>query len=196
MRRPHLPLLPIVIVLFGVAPLAHADMYRWVDAKGLVNVSNLPPPDGVRVTSVTKETPQDIQARYDALFQQARQAEMQAMADRIQQLEQQVQAPPPQPVIVAPTVQVVPVPVVMQAPVQYDYSYAAPQPYNGCDPSWAGCSLWNPWYYPTNIVVVNNGPIHRRPAPPRLNPGYPVMRPLQGLPALNPMQAMAPSRRG
>ncbi len=44
MRQRCLPLLSILLVLFGAASLAHADIYRWLDAKGNVNVSNLPPP--------------------------------------------------------------------------------------------------------------------------------------------------------
>src|SRR5262249_34358961 len=101
--------LPAMLVLLCGAGLAHADMYRWVDASGRLNVSNLPPPDGVRVISVTKETPQDVQARYEALAEQARQAELQQMSDRIKQLENQVQVA--QQPIVAPPVQYVPVPV-------------------------------------------------------------------------------------
>jgi hypothetical protein len=31
--------------------LAHAEIYTWVDPSGTVNVSNLAPPEGVRVTT-------------------------------------------------------------------------------------------------------------------------------------------------
>src|SRR6266581_7624250 len=65
---------------------AHADIYTWVDASGSINVSNLAPPDGVRVTSImhasapaatSDETDRDA----------ARQAKTQALEDRVRQLE-------------------------------------------------------------------------------------------------------------
>jgi hypothetical protein len=193
MRLRLLNVLPAMLAFIGAVSLAHADIYRWTDASGRVNVSNLPPPEDVRVTSVTKETPQDVQARYEALHQQARQAEFQAMSERIQQLENQAAQPP----VVVPQVQIVPVPVTIQAPVQYSYPVEVAQPAaGGCDPSWAGCGgFWNPGYYPS-VIVVNNGPFRRRPGPPRFNPGYPVISPIQGFPALRPMQAAGPLRRG
>ena len=52
--------------------LAHADIYTWVDPTGRVNVSNLPPPEGVRVTSVTLEIPQKVAVRTDAARDAAR----------------------------------------------------------------------------------------------------------------------------
>ena len=33
-------------------PLAHADTYKWVDAKGVVNYSNTPPPSAARAQPV------------------------------------------------------------------------------------------------------------------------------------------------
>ena len=136
--------------------LAHADVYTWVDAKGIVNVSNLPPPDGVRVTNVTHEIPQPpVPPRSDAAREAARQAEVQALSDRVRQLENEVElarrpAPPP-PVEYA-------APIVMQwAPVHYQIEMAPPSyASSGCDPSWWGCGAgWGSgYYYPSGVVVV------------------------------------------
>ena len=38
----------LVIGLLLGAPLAHADTYKWVDANGVVNYSNAPPPESAR----------------------------------------------------------------------------------------------------------------------------------------------------
>ena len=40
-----------------MGPGARADIYTWTDAGGRVNISNLAPPEGARVTSVLHETP-------------------------------------------------------------------------------------------------------------------------------------------
>ena len=44
--------------LFGAfaLPLAHADIYTWTDETGRVNLSNLTPPEGVKVTRVVQES--------------------------------------------------------------------------------------------------------------------------------------------
>ena len=41
----------LVIGLLLGAPLAHADTYKWVDANGVVNYSNAPPPEAARGTA-------------------------------------------------------------------------------------------------------------------------------------------------
>src|SRR5256885_15764029 len=38
----------LVIGLLLGAPLAHADTYKWVDANGVVNYSNAPPPESAK----------------------------------------------------------------------------------------------------------------------------------------------------
>ena len=44
--------LPAVLAgMLGVPP-AHADIYMWIDASGVANVSNLAPPENAHVTSV------------------------------------------------------------------------------------------------------------------------------------------------
>src|SRR5437867_12489135 len=88
-------------VLAGTSGLqpAHADIYTWVDASGSINVSNLAPPDGARVTSIlhasTPAAAGDETAR-DA----ARQAKPRALEDRVRQLENEAEpsrreVPPP-----------------------------------------------------------------------------------------------------
>ena len=76
----------IFVATFGLQ-LAHADIYTWVDASGSINVSNLAPPDGVRVVSVVHESAPAIAARAEAAREAARQAEGQALAERVRQLE-------------------------------------------------------------------------------------------------------------
>src|SRR5439155_26380625 len=49
---------PLFLALTLGDQLAYADIYTWVDASGATNVSNLSPPEGVRVTRVTHENPQ------------------------------------------------------------------------------------------------------------------------------------------
>ena len=74
-------LLPGFLAALAAAALAHvparASIYTWIDAKGLVNVSNLPPPDDVRVIRHTPEPPRDP-AR-----EAARQAELQALQGQV-----------------------------------------------------------------------------------------------------------------
>ena len=58
--------LPAILAgTFGLQ-LAHADIYTWVDASGSINVSNVAPPEGVRVTSVMHESAPAIAARAEA----------------------------------------------------------------------------------------------------------------------------------
>jgi len=69
----------------GLDP-AHADLYTWVDASGGVNVSNLAPPEGVRITNVIPASPT---ATHDAR-ETVRDAEVQALTKRVRQLEDEV----------------------------------------------------------------------------------------------------------
>ena len=41
----------LICILVG-APLAHADTYKWVDANGVVNYSNTPPPEAGQAQTV------------------------------------------------------------------------------------------------------------------------------------------------
>ena len=159
----------LVAGVFGV-PVAQAEIYTWVDAKGVTNVSNLPPPDGVKVTKIQPALPPEIAAREDAAREAARKAQADALATRVRDLETQLaySAPPDyRPPAPPPVIQyiVAPQPAPMQLTVEtgspaygggYDY---------GCNPSWAGCALWWPGFYPASVVVVST---------PRLRPAHPI----------------------
>lgn len=160
---------------------AHAEIYTWIDASGVTNVTNLPPPEGAKVTKVQPALPPDIVAREDAARETARKAEAEALAKRVRELEDVLsRSPPPdyRPPAAPPAVQYIvePQPAPMQltvetAPPAYDSSYG----YGGCNPSWAGCALsWWPGLYPASVIVVNT---------PRARP----TRPTHGGPnAMNP----------
>ena len=163
----------------GLQP-ACADIYTWVDASGTVNISNLSPPEGARVTNVTHEAPQKTATRDDAAREAVRQAELQALSDRVRQLENEVEVGR-RPV---PTPQVVYVPVTASAPVQYQAEVTPPAS-GGCDPSWASCwGWWSSGFYPASVIVVRAPNFHRfPPGDPghRFPPGHPGRRfPLQG----------------
>lgn len=167
--------LPAVLACTLGLQLAHADIYTWVDPSGIVNVSNLPPPEGVRVTNVTQETPQKLATRYDAAREAVRQAELQTLSDRVRQLENEVEVAqrpvPPPPVVYVP----VPTP----APVQYQAEMAPPAS-GGCDPSWLGCwAWWGSGFYPASVVVVRT-PNFRRFYPAHAERGFLVQRPVRG----------------
>ncbi len=92
----------LAALLFGAfgSQLAHADIYTWVDSSGTLNVSNIAPPDGTRVTSVIHASAPETAARDAAAHEAARQAEVQALNERMRQLEGEVQiasrqVPPP-----------------------------------------------------------------------------------------------------
>ena len=79
----------MVTVCFALAAAAGpacADIFTWVDKNGVTNVSNEPPPEGVRVTKVVRSAPKDA-AREAA----ARTAEMRALRDRVEDLTKEVE---------------------------------------------------------------------------------------------------------
>jgi uncharacterized protein DUF4124 len=151
-------------------PLACADVYTWTDAKGVLNVSNLAPPDDARVEKVVHDVaravvppPAPVPVPVpDPLAQ----AEVQTLAMRVRQLEYEVdlarrQAPAPFEYASLPP------PPVMQ------YSAEPPlQPYYGCDPSWFGCSGFAFGGYPAGVVVLT-APNVRRHNPFR-KPHHPI----------------------
>jgi hypothetical protein len=146
----------ILAATFGLQ-LAHADIYTWVDASGSTNVSNLAPPDGVRVTNVMHESAPAAAARAEAAREAARQAEVQALAERVRQLEDieltKGQAPPPADYYRA----IPPPPVIQYVVVPPAAPYAAnpaPPANTGCDPGWFDCGLWGiPGFYPSVVVL-------------------------------------------
>jgi hypothetical protein len=102
--RRALPVLTLagLAALFAAGPCA-AEIYGWVDASGQVTYSNLPPPDGVRVTDVIHDTPMSPKGLAEA----AHQSEVSMLNDRIRLLELEMArsqrqvvdypAPPPAP---------------------------------------------------------------------------------------------------
>jgi hypothetical protein len=168
----HLPrvLMPLVLACTLGATFAHAAIYTWVDASGTVNISNLPPPEGARVISVVQESPPRIAPPADAASEAARQLEVQALSERVRQLEYEAefarrQAPP------APVYQAVPAVQYSQYPPDY-----GPAASSGCDPSWAGCGgWWGSYGYP---IVVVQSPNFRRGRPVHGGPHSPVRRPM------------------
>jgi len=178
---------PIVLAtLVGLAlsvPPARADIYTWTDANGRVNISNLAPPDGVKVTSIVRETPQPLVPMPLAVGS-APQPDLQALNDRLRQLELEVELAKRQ---TPPTI--VYASATAQPPVQYayppdgapapDYGYGNAYGY-GCDPSWFGCGLgygYAPFWYLPSIVVVRTSGFHQRD----FGRGrYPIANPLPG----------------
>ena len=171
-------------------PAAHADIYTWTDATGRVNISNLTPPDGARVTSVLREAPRPAAMRPEPAVDLPPQADVQALAERVRQLEREVdlarrQPPPPMVYAAAPA----------QPMSQYPYPMDAASPPNygyGCDPSWAGCGgfLGAPFGYPASVVVLRPSGfrrpgafhgMHRAAMPPMRPPGQPPGRPPGGM---------------
>jgi len=152
--------LPVALgATFGVQT-AHADIYTWVDAAGSINVSNLAPPDDVRVTKVMHASASAAATGDEPARDTTRLAEMRALAERVRQLEDEVesarrQVPPPvdsRVVPMPPMVQYVvnPAPALAQYPV-----VEAPPTNNWCDPTWLGCGLaWGPAFYPASVFVL------------------------------------------
>jgi hypothetical protein len=158
-------------LLFGAlgSGLAQADIYTWVDRSGTINVSNLAPPEGAQVMSIIHASAPEAAARDAAARETARQAEVQALNERMRQLEGEIelasrQAPPAdyRPILAPPVMQYVV--NIASPPEQYPVD-ATPQAYAGCNPGWIGCGLW--WAYPASVVVLNSPsarfhPIHGR----------------------------------
>ena len=162
--HPFLLRTAVSAVLAGAlgVPLAHADVYTWTDVSGRLNVSNLAPPEGVHVSRVVHEDPSKVRPPApprDA----ARDAEMQALNERVAELQDQVdraQRQPPAPVVayraVAPPPVQVTVNVVPPAPAA-DYA-ASPAYPPGCDPTVFGCPVFG---YPVGVVVLKAPRFHR-----------------------------------
>jgi hypothetical protein len=195
--------LPAVVIAALAVPPAHADIYTWVDPSGTINVSNLQPPEGAKVTNVVRERPPEALSREDAAREAARLAETQALADRVRQLEEEIalalRPPPPVDYRPAPAPTVVQYFIVEASPPVVDYPVNQPAPVaSWCDPTWFGCGF-TPGFYPASVIVLpaNNG---RRVRPPSHAPGFgphapsrpslapplttPIVQPL--LPALTP----------
>src|SRR5438874_8383090 len=152
---------PLVLAFALGGQLAHADIYTWVDASGATNVSNLSPPEGARVTRITHEDPPKTSIRSTTARDATHDAEVQALSERVQQLQREVELarsywPPPQPMAY---------PAMPPAPAPAYTADVMPAPTNPCDSAFAGCGYW--WgqpFYPANVVVVR-APTFRRAYP-------------------------------
>jgi hypothetical protein len=187
--------------------LAHADIYTWTDESGRVNVSNLAPPEGVEVTRVVHEsTPKVAPPREMPVPDALREAEVRVLAERVRQLQDEVEVAKRQAIREAeyrmlpspPVIQYIQAPQYVQAPPPVKYA-AAPTPVGGCgfgfDASDCGLGWW-PGFYPASYVVVNAAPYRRgrpehgdnaaRPQPPpshgggRTAPWMPIVLPGTG----------------
>ena len=203
-------LFAVLLSLLGLTlglRLAYADTYTWTDASGRVNVSNMPPPEGSRVTHVVHESAPKVAPPSDSYREAARQAEVLALADRVRQLEREVeiarQPPPPQYAVAPapPPVQYAyaPPPVQYAPPAQYDVT---PQASAECDPARTNCGPFgvlnsyvnpygNPYInpYPASVVVIR-APNFRRPYPVHggRNPAPPTRPPMRTASGLNPVR--------
>lgn len=170
---------------------ASADIYTWVDAKGTINVSNVAPPTDVRITNVTRDGTPTRAAPSEAAAEAARIAEVQALAERVRQLEQEVETARRQaeewdyraasPLAPMPYVAIgTPPPVVQYQVVQ------SPPASAGCDAGWAGCAPWGwgPVVYPTTVILLHAPSFHRHRLPHggTLPPSFGPVRPLTGFP--------------
>ncbi len=175
--RTRLSVMVLSAVLAGMMIMhgsARADVFTWVDKSGSINVSNLAPPDGVKVTNVVHTTPEEVAAREAAAREAARQAEMQALAERVRQLEGQAQlasmAPPPR--AISPCPRASPTSMVQYVadstpPMQYASYGAASDSYGyGCDGWQFNCGSWGGYgygYYLPTVVVVRAQNFRLRP---------------------------------
>jgi hypothetical protein len=137
--------------------LAYAEIYTWVDAKGQLNIGNLPPPDGAKVTKIVREAPPN--PYNDAARDAAQKAEVEALAQRVDQLQYELQRaarqPPPQPQFVF---------VPAASPVVQYITEAAPAPAADCGGyGWNNCNgWWNPGFPPFASIVYVTPPFRDR----------------------------------
>lgn len=167
--RIRLLAMSLVLLAIGIADSspARADIYTWTDAGGNVNVSNVAPVGGIRVTSVLRTSAAETAARDAARHD----AEVQALADRVRQLEadaalaQRQPSLPPQ--IEYRAAAALPAPPI----VQYIFSpgpsaaSASTSLNYGCDSAQQDCGLWQlrEWY-PTSVLIVRSPrPRHFQP---------------------------------
>jgi hypothetical protein len=191
--------------LFGAlaAHSAHADIYTWTDKSGQINISNMPPPDGIKPTRVTKELPKPPEEVRVAAIEADRRAEVQMLESRVRQLEREVDMarsmpppmaymPPPQPMPSVNYVMNVAPPQQQQGP-GWNSGYGYGPGY--CDNGWSDSSDctysygggFYPGYYGVPVFVVSP-PFFRNNRPPFHNGGGQRPRPMPQ------MQARAPSR--
>jgi Domain of unknown function (DUF4124) len=140
---------------------ARAEIYTWIDNAGVTNVSNLPPPEGARALNVTRAAPKDP-VREAALREAAREAQMRALQEHVQQLQAEIEqsrreAPPSPAFVSQPPIQYSPAQPAPYVIVVSSPPPAYPEPASGCVYSWGNCGLgfW-PGAYPASVVVVRD----------------------------------------
>lgn len=173
-----------LVCIFAQRP-AEAEIYTWVDAQGRLNVGNLAPPNDARVTRVVRETPSN--PYNDAARAAAQAAEVEALAQRVDQLQAQLHA-------AARTAPPLPQVVVVQAPAPAPYVVESPAPpmyAQDCANGWGGCNAW--WgsaFWPFATFVYLPSTLNARP---EWNRGRHGQRgdPRDGGPARRPPMKMA-----
>jgi hypothetical protein len=148
-------LVSLAAVSFGilgtlVPSLAGAEIYGWVDPSGDVTYSNLPPPKNARVIEVIPEEPPlpaAAVAQAKASADAAHQSQLQALNDRIRQLEREIQQ-------------------VQRQPPPMPYPVASAPTGSGCDSELYDCDTWaGPVYYTIGTlepwrIPHQNGHLH------------------------------------
>lgn len=189
------PIMALLACAYAL-PSAHADIYTWTDDKGRVNISNVEPPEGARVTSVMREN-KAMTAANEAAREAARErerealreAEVRALAERVRQLQAEVEAakrPPPPPVVAAaPAPAYVPYTGDFAPPpvVQYNVINASPVmgggggSSGGCYTGWPDCQFgwypgFYPGYYPVNVIIPRDRHFRRDRFTPEPTPHF------------------------
>jgi hypothetical protein len=153
----------IAFVGASASTSAQADIYTWVDSSGNLNMSNLAPPEGARVTNVFREDPA-LHASAEAARAAAQREELRALSDRVTQLERDLDAAKHQespPIAYAPAM---PAPAPAPYPSVVAQAIVAPMTptYGNCADPWASC--FSPGYfgfYPGGVVILSAPPPHR-----------------------------------
>lgn len=181
------------IAIMLATGVANADVYTWTDESGMLNVSNLAPPEGAKVAKIVHETARPVPPLPAPPAESPVPVEVQTLALRVRQLEYEVelarrQPPPPMDYAAyAPPMQYSP------PPMQYSVD-AGPQVGYGCDQAWNGCFGAGGLGYPATVVVLGS-PGFKRPGPTRRphpfgmqkTAGSPVIwSPVTGPPAMRP----------
>jgi hypothetical protein len=140
-------------------------LYRWVDARGVVNYSSEPPPAGAKVQAVTEQpvSSYDTSAALAATERQNR--ELQARLDRMQREVDELKAR-----AATPTVVYAPAPAAQPAAQKTAVAACADDPRNNCSRGIAP-----EFEYPNSGVVVRTVPVFVPVYPSR--PGLPVTTP-------------------
>jgi len=159
-RAGLLPGLLFLGTALAEAPAA-ADVFVWVDAGGKTNVSNLAPPDDARVTSVIHSVPRTA-AQEAAARDAARQAELQALNERVARLQEDLEqqrreaAWVPAAYAQPPVTYAPPAPFVVYAPPPSYVADVAP-PASVCDYPWSNCGFGGIGWPYAPVVIVGDG---------------------------------------